>query len=166
MAGNMKSRRRLAASLLMEIVGAGFVAWGGMAALSPDHLLGPGSVPILAAEYEGFTRQSWSALAAISPMTPAFITVMFRVYGAFNVAFGLLAIAVAATAFRRGDTWAWWALLVGFTIALGSAMAYDWTMNAIGPFEMSEYVGLVLVYVALGIAVPFHESRQPVLSTI
>jgi hypothetical protein len=31
------------------------------------------------------------------------------------VAFGLLAIAVAATAFRRGDGWAWWALLVGTT---------------------------------------------------
>jgi hypothetical protein len=46
-------------------------------------------------------------------MTTAFMTVLFRVYGAYIVAFGLLAIAVAATAFRRGDGWAWWALLVG-----------------------------------------------------
>ena len=35
-------------------------------------------------------------------MAAEFMTVLFRVYGAYIVAFGLLAIAVAATAFRRG----------------------------------------------------------------
>jgi predicted DCC family thiol-disulfide oxidoreductase YuxK len=39
-------------------------------------------------------------------------------YGVFDVAFGLMASAIAVTAFRRGDGWAWWALLVGNTIAL------------------------------------------------
>jgi hypothetical protein len=135
--------------LLILIVDAGFVGWGAMAALAPERLLGPGSVPILTAGYEGFTGQSWSALAGTSPMTIAFMTVLFRVYGAYNVAFGLMASIIAVTAFRRGDRGAWWALLAGNTIALLSAMTYDRTVNAIGPFELTEYLGLVLVYAAL-----------------
>jgi hypothetical protein len=81
--------------------------------------------------------------------------VLFRVYGAFNVAFGLLAIAVAATAFRRGDQWAWWALLAANTITFGAAMTYDRTVNAIGPFELSEYLGLAVIYAALVVTAPF-----------
>jgi hypothetical protein len=30
-------------------------------------------------------------------------------------------------------------------------MRYDWTVNAIGPFELSEYLGLAMTYVALGL---------------
>jgi hypothetical protein len=91
--------------------------------------------------------------------------VLFRVYGAFNVAFGLLAIAVAATAFRRGDRWAWWALLVGNTIAFGAAMTYDWTVNAIGPFELTEYLGLAMIWGALAITAPFRAPARPVAAT-
>jgi hypothetical protein len=149
------AKRKVVALILILIVDAGYIAWGGMAALAPDHLLGPGSVPILAAEYKGFTGHSWSELASASPMTTAFVTVIYRVYGAYNVVFGLMAGAIALTAFRRGDRWAWWTLLVGHTIALGSAMKFDWTMNAIGPFEMTEYLGLVLIYTALAITASF-----------
>lgn len=70
-------------------------------------------------------------------------------YGVFNLVVGFMGVAIAATAFRRGDSWAWWTLLVGNTIALVSAMTYDRTVNAIGPFELSEYLGLVLVCLAL-----------------
>jgi hypothetical protein len=34
-------------------------------------------------------------------------------------------------------------------------MRYDWIVNAIGPFEISEYVGLALVYTALVTTAPF-----------
>ena len=86
--------------------------------------------------------------------------VLFQVFGAFNVAFGLLAIAVATTAFRRGDTWAWWALLAGNTITFGAAMTYDRTVNAIGPFELSEYLGLGVIYAALVVTTPFIAAGQ------
>jgi hypothetical protein len=86
-------------------------------------------------------------------MTAKYIGVLFRMYGVFYVAFGLMAIAVALTAFRRGDRWAWWALLIGNSIALVSAMTYDRTVHAIGLFELSEYLGLALVYGALALTV-------------
>ena len=150
----MKQARRVA-WLVILIVDAMFLLWGAMAALAPEHLLGPGSTPILAAGYEGFTKGSWSELVQTSPRTAGYITLLFRTYGAYCVAFSLPVIALAATAFRRGDRWAWWALLVGNTIALGSAMTYDWRVNAIGPFEMSEYLGLALIYAALAVTAPF-----------
>ena len=91
--------------ILVLIVDAGLVVWGAMAAAWPDHLLGPGGIPILQAGYEGFSHGSWSALASTSPMTARYIEVLFRMYGVFNLAFGLMAGAIAVMAFRRGDGW-------------------------------------------------------------
>ena len=162
----MKPLRGLA-WILIVIVDVGFVGWGAMAALAPEHLLGPGSAPILPAGYEGFTGASWAALAAASPRAAGFMTVLFRTYGAYNVGFGLVAGAIAVVALRRGEQWAWWALLIGHTITLGSAMAYDRTVGAIGPFEVSEYLGLALVYVAMAVTAPFFAARpgaRPVIS--
>ena len=150
---NMNSWRRVAWILIL-IADVGLLAWGAMAAIAPEHLLGPGSAPILHAEYEGFTGNSWSELADASPMTAGFITLVFRMYGTYGVAFALMAIAITITAFRRGDHWAWWALLVGNTLTFVVAMMYDRTVSAIGPFELTEYLGLGAVYLALAVTVP------------
>jgi hypothetical protein len=160
----MPQRRRIAWVVIL-IVDAAFVAWGALAAAFPDHLLGPGGRSILAAGYEGFSKGSWSELASTAPMTANYITVLFRMYGVYNVAFGLMASVIVVAAFRRGDAWAWWALLVGNTIALVSAMTYDWTVNAIGPFELSEYLGLAIIYGALAVTAPFLVAGRSAQST-
>src|SRR5215510_11978185 len=155
-------KRRQIACILILIVDVGFVAWGATAALMPDGLIGPGGKAILPAGYEGYSGGSWSELLRTSPMTAKYMIVLFRMYGIYNVLFGLMASAIAVTAFRRGDRWAWWALLVGNTIALVSAMRYDWIVNAIGPFELTEYLGLAVVSVALAITAPFLATALPV----
>ena len=158
-------KRRQIAWILILIVDVGLVAWGAMAAALPDFLLGPGGKPILPAGYEGFTGSSWSELVHTAPMTAGYIGLLFRMYGVFNVLFGLMAIAIAVTAFRRGEQWAWWALLVGNTVALVSAMTYDKVVNAIGPFELTEYLGLALVWGALAVTAPFRAAAaQPARS--
>jgi len=53
-----------------------------------------------------------------------------------------------------------WALLLGNTITLVSAMAYDRTVNAIGPFELSEYLGLAMVYGALAMTAPLAARKR------
>ena len=146
---------RQIAVILMLLADVGLLAWGAMAAIAPNHLLGPNSAPILHAEYEGFTGNSWSELTNTSPKTTVFMTIVFRMYGIYGVAFSLMTIAIAVTAFRRGDRWAWWALLVGNTLTYVSAMRYDWIMRAIGPFELTEYIALAAVYVALAMTVPW-----------
>ena len=155
---NPIERRRHVAWILILIADAGLLAWGAMAALWPDHLLGPGGRPILAAGYEGYSKSSWSDLP---PMTARYTEVLFRMYGFYIVAFGLMAMAIATKAFRRGESWAWWALLVGNTIAYPSAMAYDQIVHAVGPFELTEYLGLAVIYGALAVTAPFVAVRRP-----
>lgn len=153
-------RRCHVAWILILIADAGCVAWGAMAAALPDLLPGPGGTPILTAGYEGFSKGSWSELAGTSPMTAKYMVVLFRMYGVYDAVFGLMAIAITVTAFRRGERWAWWALLVGNTIAFVSAMTYDKTVNAIGPFELTEYLGLALVWGALAVTAPFRAAGR------
>jgi hypothetical protein len=93
------------------------------------------------------------------------MALLFRMYGVYNVLFGLLGSAIAVTAFRRGERWAWWALLVGNTVALVSAMTYDKSVNAIGPFELTEYLGLAMVWGALAATAPFRAAGPPVRAT-
>lgn len=153
-----KSWRRVAWVLIL-LADVGLLAWGAMAAITPEHLLGPNSTPILAAGYEGFTGYSWSALTSTSPNAVDFITLVFRMYGIYGVAFSLMAITIAVTAFQRGETWAWWALLVGNSITYVSAMTYDQLAHAVGPFELTEYLGLAAIYFALAVTVPWKRGE-------
>ncbi len=154
-------RRRRVAWIVILIVDVAWIAWGAAAAAAPDHLLGPGGVAILPAGYQGSAHASWSALTAASAPAAGYMTVLYRMYGIFNVLFGLMASAITFTAFRRGERWAWWTLLIGFTMAFVSAMTYDRTVHAIGPFELSEYLGLVLVWGALALTAPVRAHAAP-----
>jgi hypothetical protein len=153
---------RRVAWILILIVDVAYIAWGAAAALSPDQLPGPGGAGILPAGYEGYTGGSWSELAEASPLIAGYMAVLYRMYGIYNVLFGLLGSAIAVTAFRRGEHWAWWALLVGNSAALLSAIIYDARVNAIGPFELTEYLGLALVWGALAVTAPFRAAKRPV----
>jgi len=158
-------KRRDVAWILMLIVDVPYIVWGTMAAVSPDHLLkGPGGQGILPAAYEGYSHGSWSQLLETSPLTAGYILLMYRMYGIYCAVFGLMASAIAVTAFRRGERWAWWTLLIGSTVALVSAMRMDWIVKAIGPFELTEYLGLGLIYLALALTAPFAATRRPVPS--
>ena len=154
--------RRQIAWILILIVDVGYIAWGAGAAIAPDHLLGPGGKAILPAGYEGYSGASWSELAGASPLTAAYMALLYRMYGIYNVLFGFMGSAITVTAFRRGEPWSWWTLLVGNTVALVSAITYDKTVNAIGPFELTEYLGLILVWAALAITAPFRAAPRPV----
>ena len=160
----MKPLHRIAWILIL-IVDLGYIAWGAGAALSPEHLPGPGGRGILPAGYEGFSGGSWSELVSSSPMVAAYMAVLYRMYGIYNVCFGLMGSAITVTAFRRSEPWAWWTLFVGNTVALVSAITYDKLVNAIGPFEMTEYLGLALVWIALAATAPFPASRRSIERT-
>ena len=157
------SRRRTALMLIL-IVDVAYIAWGAGAAASPDRLLGPGGKAILPAGYEGYSGGSWTALMNASPASAGFMTLLYRMYGIYNVLFGFMTTAVAVTAFRRGERWSWWVLLAGNTAALVSAMAFDRTVNAIGPFELLEYAGLAMVLGALAWTPPLGSAGRPMRS--
>jgi len=147
--------------ILILIVDVAYVVWGAAAAASPDYLLGPSGKGILPAGYESYSGGSWAELASASPLSAGFMRVLFRMYGVYNVLFGLMGSAIIVTAFRRGERWAWWTLLIGNTVALVSAMTYDKLVNAIGPFELTEYLGLAMVWTALAVTARVGDAAQP-----
>jgi hypothetical protein len=149
--------------LLILIADVGLLAWGAGAALLPHRLPGPGGAAILPAGYEGYTGHPWEHLVTVSPETANYITLVFRMYGIYIIAFSLSAIAIASTAFRRGERWAWWILLVGNSIAWVSAMTYDQIVGAIGPFELTEYLGLALIYGSLAVTRPVGRDAEHAL---
>ena len=148
-------RARQYAWLGIVVADAGLLAWGALTLFAPEC---PGAC--MTNGYETFTGQSWAALAAASASTANFLLLLFRVFGAYNVAFGFLGIVVAATAFRRGEVWAWWALLTANTIAYGSATTYDRMVGFIGTNEMLEYVCLGAAYAALAVTAPVQARRK------
>ena len=150
--------RRTMAWILILVVDLAYLAWGAGAAIAPDQLLGPGGKAILPAGYEGYSGGTWSALAASST---GYMTVLYRLHGMNSVIFGFMGSMIAATACRRGERWAWWTLLVGNTVALLSAMTYDKTVHAIGPFEVTEYLGLLMVWAAFAMSRPSRATMRP-----
>ncbi len=77
---------------------------------------------------------------------------MDRLLGAYNIAFAVVAISIILFSFRKGEVWSWCALLLGNTIGYLSPIAFDWTVGAIGIFEILEIVFIVLIYTGLGIS--------------
>jgi hypothetical protein len=154
-------KRRQWAWILILSVDVAYIAWGTGAAAWPHHLLGPGGKGILPAGYEGYSGGSWSQLAGGAPLTAGYMTILFRMYGIYCVLFGIMGCAITVTAFRRGERWAWWTLLVANVIALVSAISYDKMVNAIGPFEITEYLGLAMILCAFVLTAPFLQRRGP-----
>jgi hypothetical protein len=158
-------RARRFAWVAVLVADVGLLAWTAMAFLAPERLIGPNATPILPAGYQGFTGYSWQSLATSLPRATEYLTLLFRMFGLYGTAFSLLAIAVAATAFRRGERWAWWALLIGNTLTYIGAMAYDQIVRAVGPFELSEYLGIGVVYLFLAVSAPFWFKRRSTAQT-
>jgi len=101
-----------------------------------------------------------SELAAGKPVVETAVRSRRATAAAYGAGFGMLFLLISVGPYRRGDVWAWWALLVGNTLALVSAITYDKIAHAIGPFELTEYLGLALVWLALAITVPVRLARR------
>jgi len=159
-----RPRARRLAWIAIVVVDVGLLAWSAMAALLPQYLLGPHSASIVRDGFEGYTGGSWPALVAQSPATADYIVLLFRMFGSYGVATSLLAIAVAATGFRRGERWAWWALLAANSLGFLVPMTYDRLVDAVGPFELTEYLGIAIIYGALIVTAPFGRGARPVVA--
>jgi len=74
---------------------------------------------VLLPEDQRFTGLTPDQLKAINAQLFVWIGFVFRSWGAFAISLGILLTAVASTAFRQGDRWAWWALAVSGLITFG-----------------------------------------------
>lgn len=85
-----------------------------------DVILGAGGDPVTTESVAGIP---WGELQASDPAVANLVDLHARVVGAGLLAFLLLSLAVALTAYRRGERWAWyglwtWPLVLGLIIVL------------------------------------------------
>jgi len=75
--------------------------------------------------YEALTGGTWSTASALMPSLDRVATASVRFAGLLGVATSALVIAIATTSFRRGERWAWYAMLV-----LPAFAALDFSLSA------------------------------------
>jgi hypothetical protein len=74
---------------------------------------------VLLPEDQRFTGMTPDQLKALNGQLFAWIGMVFRSWGAFAIGLGTMIAAVAGTAYRRGDLWAWWALAATGILTFG-----------------------------------------------
>jgi hypothetical protein len=67
----------------------------------------------------------WSELVRSAPSTAAYINDLLMIVGLFLAAFGILAMTVAVTGYRRGHAWAWYVMwLVPLFYSITAALLF------------------------------------------
>jgi hypothetical protein len=138
--------------VVILLADTGIVLYGVLAVAKPS---------LLTAGYERYSGTTWASLVAQAPQTAAYLILTYRMVGGLNVALGITLIAIIVGPFRRGDRWAWFALLSGNLLGFGVPMTYDQITGAIGFFEILEFVAIAAVLVALAIAWRENEGGRP-----
>jgi hypothetical protein len=110
--------------------------------------------PFDTATYHRVAGMPWGDIMAAShPRVPAVVSALVRFLGGnFGLLSGILVIAVAVTAFRSGERWAWFAMLalpLHSLIDPGILIHYD----ALAPASLAWDCALI-VYTLLGILLP------------
>jgi hypothetical protein len=108
----------------------GLAAYGIMAIVNPE---------VLAAGFHRFTKQDWQQFRGESPTLAAYVTLLWRLIGEFNLAAGLTLTLIVWRWLRPGKRWAWITLLLGTLVSYLSPMTLDLTVGSIEPFEVIEF---------------------------
>jgi hypothetical protein len=98
----------------MVIWGVGVALFGVLMSLL-NHLVSPQILYYTSADAQ-FTGISWSQLQQLYPRLTFWLTLFFDSTAAQMLFYGILTAFIAATAYRRGERWAWITLLFTFLI--------------------------------------------------
>jgi hypothetical protein len=128
---------------MILVADAAIVLYGALALATPS---------LLTAGYESYSGTSWTSLVARTPVTAAYLLLVYRMVGGLNVALGITLIALIVGPFRRGERWAWFTVLGGNVLGFGAPMTYDQITGAIGFLEVLEFVAIAAVLVALALS--------------
>jgi len=66
---------------------------------------------------EQFTGLSWSQVQGLGPRMGSWLVLFYDTTAAMMIFYGLLTSVIGATAYRRGERWAWLSLLLSFVIS-------------------------------------------------
>jgi hypothetical protein len=113
--------------------------------------------------YEATTGVSWANLIGFVPYLEQLTSTAVRLAGACGVMTSILVIAIAATAFRRRERWAWyamWTLPLLATLHLGIVAGYAATTAVSISWEIAVF-GLALLAIASSYRDFFPNGKTP-----
>ena len=128
---NLKSKLLKLHKVILYLTTYGLVVYGILAIFSPE---------ILAGGFTRFTKQDWTGYQIDSPFVAAYVILLWRLIGGFNLAIGIVLTFIAWKWLQPGHVWAWTALLLGTLIAYLSPMSLDLSVRSIEFFEVIEFL--------------------------
>ncbi|NIS81253.1 MAG: hypothetical protein GTO14_13850 [Anaerolineales bacterium] len=117
--------------IILYLTTLGLAAYGIMAIINPD---------VLASGFNRFTEQDWGRFQIDNQVVAAYVTLLWRLIGGFNLAVGLTLTFVVWRWLLPGSRWAWITLLLGTLMAYLSPMILDLTVRSIEVFEVIEFL--------------------------
>jgi hypothetical protein len=108
----------------------GLAAYGIMAIITPE---------VLAAGFQRFTSQEWLQFEADSSSAAAYIILLWRLIGLFNLMAGIALTLIVWKWLQLEIRWSWIALFTGTILAYLGPMITDLTVGSIEAFEIIEF---------------------------
>ena len=105
----------------------------------------------IANEFQSFTGHEWSDFKALNPQVASYIAIASFDLGIFIFVTGISALFVTLFAYRKGEKWAWYLLLIANTIGWGGAISANLLTGDMVVVTVC-IVFLVIAYVGLAIA--------------
>ncbi len=105
----------------------------------------------IANEFQSFTGHQWSDFKALNPQVASYIAIASFDFGIALLALGISALFITLFAYRKGEKWAWYILLIANTIGWGGAFSANLLTGDMIVVTIC-IVFLVIAYVGLAIA--------------
>ena len=124
-----------------------------------NHVISPQILYYTTAD-ERFTGVSASQIRALSPNLLSWMVLFYDTTAGQMALYGILTIFVAATAYRRGERWAWLALLVSFAVSSSYLLVASSPFLNRNIFESSGIsigilgVVIILAFLVMGLLLP------------
>ena len=142
-------------SILLVIIGIAVIAIGVIYI----------STPRIMSYHENFIGMTHEEISEIDPKLADMMLVFLRGIGVLNIALGTLGIAVSLRSYRKGQKWAWYAMLISYLIVLLPTLVITYYVGAflaifgdlvipVGPFFL---ILVMLIVFLAAIALPAKE---------
>jgi hypothetical protein len=104
----------------------------------------------IANEFQVLTGHQWSDFMSSNPQVSSYISILTFEIGIFAVTIGISALFITLFAYREGEKWAWYLLLILYTIVWGGGIR----ANLYTGDMVSVVIGIVLLAIAyIGLAI-------------
>ncbi len=102
----------------------------------------------IAKNFQSVMGQPWADFVMSNAKLGTFLSMLIQLIGVQVIVIGIVSIAITLMAYRRGEKWSWYILLVGNTLGFGSGLVWEAATDVIQTLVMFAIM-LLVAYVGL-----------------